>query len=301
MTDRKSSRTISFFLLALLYLASLPAVSAVAGGRPVDLAIEKLENEICRAFDLYDTGVLTDASPYQAKISKKFTTTFSKSTFETDLTRAFDLYEILLQEKGSVVIAQTTPRPAPVIAAASAVRSTPPPAVRKVKVEADDEISALMQAEQETRAADTGSQNNNFDTGGYDVYADYSGSHLTRLQQADKVAEYDMQNILAQRQAADAERLAKMQRAQEVQGQAMEWQAQLDKQASESARKAAEWEATHSFGAYATSFLGTIAQTAIGSFTGGLLTPIATVAANKVVGNWFGIDPGAVDKIQQAK
>jgi len=152
------------------------------------------------------------------------------------------------------------------------------------KVEADDGITALMRAERETQSAQPGSPDNNFTaTGGFDVYNNYSTSHVTKLQRADQMAELDMQNINAERQAVEAERLQKMQRDQELQGQAMEWQAQLDKQASDSARKAAEWEATHSFGAYATAFFGTVLQTTIGSFTGGLLTPVATTLANKAV------------------
>lgn len=164
------------------------------------------------------------------------------------------------------------------------------------KVETDDNITALMRAERETQSAQPGSPNNNFTaTGRFDVYNNYSMSHATKLQQADQMAELDMQNINVERQAAEAERLQKMQRDQELQGQAMEWQAALDKQASDSARKTAEWEATHSFGAYATAFLGTVLQTTIGSFTSGLITPVATTLANKAVVSLFDIDPADID------
>ena len=46
------------------------------------------------------------------------------------------------------------------------------------------------------------------------------------------------------------------------------------------------------------SFLATVAQTAVGSFTGGLLNPIATELANKAVDKWFNIDPGTADQYQ---
>ena len=299
MIDKQTTAIVCFFLLSFLYLTVVPGVSANIEGQSIDASIEKLESAISHASELYDSGALTNGSPYKVEISKNLTLTFSETTFETDLSLAFDQYEKLLNEKDTVITPQSTPEPTPAaVPTAAAVRPAPPPAARKV--EADDEITALMRAEQETQSAQPVSQNN-FSTGGFDVYNDYSLSHSAKLQQADQMAEYDMQNMLAERQAAEAERLSKMQRDQQLQGQAMEWQAQLDKQASESARKAAEWEAKHSFGAYATTFLATIAQTAIGSFTGGLLTPVATTLANKAVKGMFNIDAGAIDSYSKPK
>jgi hypothetical protein len=295
MTDKHTTAIICFFLLTALYLAVAPGVSANLQRQSIDTSIEKLESAISTASELYDSGALTDASPYKAEIAPNLTLSFSKTTFETDLSLAFDQYEILLTEKESVTSRQSPPQPGPPAAPVAAEIKTAAPAPAPSNAEPVDEITALMQAEQETGAAQPAGQNSNFDTGGFDVYNNYSASHSTTLQQADQMAEYDMQNLVAQRQAAEAERLSKMQRDQELQGQAMEWQAQLDKQASESARKAAEWEATHSFGAYATTFLATVAQTAIGSFTGGLLTPVATTLANKAVKSLFDIDAGAID------
>jgi len=282
------------FLLIVLYLTTASAVFANLEKQSINSSIKKLENGIVQASELYDTGKLPDAPPFQVRISSNITVSFSRTSFTTDLSLAFDHYKKLLIIKYTSVNQQANLQPP----ATAEARPSNPPA--KKNIEADDEITALMRAEQETVSAQPRSQSNNFNAAtGFDVYSNYQMSHAATLQQADQMAEFDMQNVLAERQAAETERLQKIQRDQEIQGQAMEWQSLLDKQASDSARKAAEWEATHSFGAYATSFLGTIAQTAIGSFTGGLLTPVATILANKTVKSLFNIDPKAIDTYNQ--
>ncbi len=255
---------------------------------------EKIEHAITSASERYDNGEINKGTPYRVEISDEITLSFSHEQFDADLSHAFDLYTDALEGKIKVTTrpAVKSAPPAPSVPPAS---STPPAPPKKAQRPADDPIGALMQAEQATNRAAGASSIPEMQ---FDVYEQFRSSHATRIQQQDMAAEADMAALVTQRQAAEEQRLQRLQQQQELQSQAMQWQAQLDKQASEAARKAAEWEAQHSFGAYATSFLATVAQTAVGSFTGGLLNPIATELANKAVDKWFNIDPGTVDQYQ---
>ncbi|MDX9896926.1 MAG: hypothetical protein RBS34_15865 [Desulfofustis sp.] len=253
---------------------------------------EKIEQAIAAASERYDNGEIVAGNPYQAVISDGISLRFSYEDFDADLSRAFDLYgEALagtLDQAGEAVA-----KPAQ-----QQAKQSPPPRQEQTKkntATANDPIAALMRAEKSTNKAMGVSS---IPQEHFDVYGQFRSSHSARIQQQDMAAEADMATLVAQRQAAEEQRVRQLQQQQELQSQAMQWQAQLDKQASDSARKAAEWEAQHSFGAYATSFLATVAQTAVGSFTGGLLNPIATELANKAVDKWFNIDPGTIDQYQ---
>lgn len=286
-------------IIGTILLLCLPAMECAASA-----VAEKIEQAITSASERYDSGEITEGAPYRVKITNDITLSFSYEQFDEDLSRAFDLYSDALA--GTIEISakpeaaaqpemtaktEVAAKPEPTVQTAP----PPPPAPKKKQPAADDPIGALMQAEKATNRAAGASS---IPPMQFDVYEQFRSSHATRIQQQDMAAEADMAMLVGQRQAAEEQRLQRLQQQQELQSQAMQWQAQLDKQASEAARKAAEWEAQHSFGAYATSFLATVAQTAIGSFTGGLLNPIATELANKAVDKWFNIDPGTVDQYQ---
>jgi hypothetical protein len=285
-------------IIGMTVLLCLPAMQSSASA-----VAEKIEQAITSASEHYDSGEIREGAPYRVEINDDITLIFSYEQFDADLSRAFDLYSAALE---GTIETSAKPKAAaqPEMKAKTEVAvkaeptvhtAPPPPAPKKKQPAADDPIGALMQAEKATnRAAGVSS----IPPMQFDVYEQFHSSHATRVQQQDMAAEADMAMLVGQRQAAEEQRLQRLQQQQELQSQAMQWQAQLDKQASEAARKAAEWEAQHSFGAYATSFLATVAQTAIGSFTGGLLNPIATELANKAVDKWFNIDPGTVDQYQ---
>ncbi|MBE0586055.1 MAG: hypothetical protein IH612_20120 [Desulfofustis sp.] len=282
-----------WFLKFTIMAAGLAIVLSAASTTGWAAALtEKIEQAIATASERYDSGEIVAGKPYQAVISDGISLRFSYEEFDADLSHAFDLYaEALAGTLGQAKQTAATP-------ARQVAQQSPPPRQEQVKKQAapaNDRIAALMQAEKSTNkkmVVSSVPQEN------FDVYGQFRASHSARIQQQDMAAEADMATVLSQRQAAEEQRVRQLQQQQELQSQAMQWQAQLDKQASESARKAAEWEAQHSFGAYATTFLATVAQTAVGSFTGGLLNPIATELANKAVDKWFNIDPGTIDQYQ---
>jgi hypothetical protein len=92
-----------------------------------------------------------------------------------------------------------------------------------------------------------------------------------------------MQAVIAERQAAAVEQQMREERRQQLQAEAMEWQAQLDQGAAESARAAAEWQREHSFGAYARRFLATTIQTGAGAFSATFFGGIGAQLADRAV------------------
>lgn len=233
--------------------------------------INKVEKTIISASALHDEGGIEPGRPLVTEIAPQVRLTFSKENFDSDLKKAFNVYDGLLLHRAELV-----------------KRTKEEKKKARRPKSAGGDIAALMRAEKKTKshAPDTGVAPNT----DYSVYEDYKQTHQARTQMEDQAAEADMRAVIAERQAAETELAQKKDRKRALQEQAMRWQAELDKQAAGSARAAAEWERQHSFGAYARRFLGSVVQTAVGSFTGAFLTPIATNLANQAVGQMF---PGA--------
>lgn len=233
--------------------------------------INKVEKTIISASALHDEDRIEPGRPLVAEISPQVRLRFSRENFDSDLKKAFNVYDGLLLHRAELVKrAKEENKKA-----------------RRPKSPGDD-IEALMRAEKKTQKHAPGP--GVVPDADYNVYKDYSQTHQERVQMEDQAAEADMRAVIAERQAAETELAQKKERKRALQEQAMRWQAELDKQAAGSARAAAEWERQHSFGAYARRFLGSVVQTAVGSFTGAFLTPIATNLANQAVGQMF---PGA--------
>ncbi len=249
-------------LFILMLFATIITCGQAFSSTALDGVIAKLEKAIIIASDMHDSGGLEAGEPYVASITPTVKIAFSKENFDADLEKAMKVYDGLLVKRKSM--SQQTRK--------------------KTKSRADRRINALMTAEQKTASVEPPIASAPAD---YNVYEDYTQTHKDRTLRENQAAEADMRSVLNERQAAEAELVQRKQRKQAVQEQAMRWQAELDKQASASARVAAEWERQHSFGAYARRFLGSVVQTAVGSFTTALLTPIATNLANDAVGQMF--------------
>lgn len=248
----------TWLFILTLFVATITCGQAFSS-TALDGVIAKLEKAIITASDMHDSGGLEAGTPYVATITPTVKIAFSKENFDADLEKAMKVYDGLLMKRKSM-------------------------SQQKTKSPADRRISALMTAEQKTASVEPPVAGAPAD---YNVYEDYTQTHKDRTLRENQAAEADMRSVLNERQAAEAELVQKKQRKQAVQEQAMRWQAELDKQASASARVAAEWNRQHSFGAYARRFLGSVVQTAVGSFTTALLTPIATNLANNAVGQMF--------------
>jgi hypothetical protein len=274
----KKGRSIVAIILSILLTGAPGAFSAKGPSTDLNAVIERVEKAITHAADLYETGKIKPGKPYVKEIASGVSLSFSQETFEKDLARAFDVYHGLLSNNNKIQTAKN---------------KTAEGQLSGSKKSEEDRIGAMMRAEKKT--ASLAPKTKPQISVEYDIYTDYRKTHLERMQQEDQSAEADRKSILAERRAAETELVQKRNRKAALQNQSMKWQSQLDKQASASARKAAEWQKKHSFGAFARTFLATVVQTAVGSFTGGLLTPIATELSNQAVKNWFGIDPDDLD------
>jgi len=251
----------------------------------LDQIIDRIQKAILHATEMKKAGKLHPGHPYVVQITPKDKLSFSAERFDADLQTAFGVHDKLVRYRHKLAGHhkaaghQKHHNAAAHRKASHRSRATPPP------VPSDDPIAAMRYAEKQTAAASP--QNKGHVAVNYDVYQDYRKAHANKLLQQDKAAEADMAAVLAERRQAENELIQMRQRRQQLQAQATKWQAELDKQASQSAKAAAQWEQEHSFGAYATRFLGTVLQTAIGSFSTAFLTPVATSLANRAVSSLF--------------
>lgn len=268
-----------------LVMPARPASALEKGADPrvarLDRLIARIQGAILRAQELHAAGKLKPGHPYTPAITSKVRLLFRAERFDADLATALRVHDQLVRNRHKMA---RPPDRKPAPPAAAAVKKSHPPAAMP-EVVPEDPIAAMRQAEKKIAAASAPppvpAQAK------YDVYQDYRQAHADSLRLRDQAAEADMAVVLEQRKQAEAERVQRMQRRQELQEQATKWQAELDKQASQSAQAAAQWEKEHSFGAYAARFLGTVVQTAVGSFTTALLSPVAVNLANKTVNALF--------------
>ncbi len=247
----------------------------------LDRIIGHIQEVILHATGLYKSGKLKPGHPFVAKITPKVQLAFHAQRFTADLKTAFNVHDRLVLYRRKMAGVQN--------GHARHAAAHPKKNRRQVAAvdapEPADDISAMRQAEKQTAAAAPRSHAQL--PLNYDIYQDYRKAHAGRLRQQDRAAEADMAAVLNERKAAEAAQLQMRRRKQQLQAQATKWQAELDRQASQSAKAAAKWESEHSFGAYATRFLGTVLQTAVGSFSTAFLTPVATGLANRAVKSLF--------------
>ncbi len=251
----------------------------------LDRIIDHIQKAILHATQMKKAGKIHPGRPYVVQVTPKVRLSFRAQRFDADLQTAFDVHDKLLRYRHKLSgnhklaghpkhrKAAEHKRPG----RKGAVSHAPPPS--------DDPIAAMRYAENQTAAASP--QQQAHVAVNYDVYQDYRKVHASKLRQQDKAAEADMAAVLSERRQAENELIQMRQRKQQLQAQATKWQAELDKQASQSAKAAAQWEQEHSFGAYASRFLGTVLQTAIGSFSTAFLTPVAVGLANRAVNSLF--------------
>lgn len=276
-------------ILACCCFLTVPAgVSGAVDSRvaQLDQIIDRTEKAILHATELRNAGKLRPGRPYVVKIAPKVKLSFSAERFKSDLQTALDVHDKLVRyrhklsggHKPAVHKKHHTAPPAHRENDRHRVAKAPPSP-------SDDPIAAMRYAEKKSAAASPPPRAHA--PVNYDVYQDYRKAHANSLLQQDRAAEADIAAVLAERRQAETELIQVRQRKQQLQAQATKWQAELDKQASQSAKAAAQWEQEHSFGAYARRFLGTVLQTAIGSFSTAFLTPVAVNLANRAVGSLF--------------
>jgi len=267
---------IFFCCLATLNPYVVTARAADTRIAQLDRIIGHIQKVILRATNLYKTGKLKPGHPFVAKITPKVQLVFHAKRFTADLKTAFDVHDQLVLYRRKMAGLQN---------GHARHAAAHPKKARRHAAAPDDAISAMRQAEKQTAAASPRSHAQV--PLNYDIYQDYRKAHADRLSQQDRAAEADMAAVLAERKSAETEKIQMHQRKQQLQAQANKWQAELDQQASQSAEAVAKWKSEHSFGAYATRFLGTVLQTAVGSFSTAFLTPVATNLSNKAVKSLF--------------
>lgn len=249
-------------LLALSALAGLLPDRAAAVARE-DL-IETVESAITEASDLYDAGQITPGEPFVVALSPKVKLSFAAETFDDDIDSAFSVLEKLMS---------AAPSPSP-----------PAPGERKGKPAPTDRISSLRAAEGPAAGPAIPPENMPMD---YDVFLDYGETHRAKQEAEDMAAEADMQSVLEERRAASEELRMRNERKRELQAQATQWQAELDRQAAESAKVQAAFIAENSFGAYTRRILGTVLETGVGAFGSAFLGGIGSNLADAAVKSIF--------------
>lgn len=255
----------SFSLLFLL----LPAEAALGISDPG--LTGRIETAITEAADLFEQGKILKGRPHVVDVAPGVQLTFSQETFERDMETAFLILEMAMTRRSKD--ASKSPADAP--------RSGMAPEQPR------DRMSALMSAERETSKTPRGDAQIPAE---YSMHKNYQQMRQARTQAEEKEIEAERQIVLAERAAAAQNLQRKREREAALQTQAAKWQDEMDRQAKVSAQAAAQWEAEHSFGAYAKRFLGVVVQTSVGAFTGAFLGTVATNLADKAVKKFF---PGA--------
>jgi len=268
--------------LCLGVCMALPVNASKNDGGNGSLSItEKVEKTITRASDMFEQGKMIKGHPYIARISPRLTLTFAAESFDADLEKAFKVLDVLMTQAREKSRVKNNP---PGKTGKISPTSSPKPDIRK-KAPPRDRISALMQAENQhpkqrkLTAREVPVQ--------FSTFKNYNALHQGRAIAEDRAAEADMQAVNQERQMAEEELRQRRARKQQIQVQAMKWQNQLDKEAAESARKTAAYEAEHSFGSYVKRFFTTVLQTAVGSFTGAFVGNIGSHLADKAVSSLF--------------
>ncbi|MEK6815703.1 MAG: hypothetical protein AABY65_13320 [Nitrospirota bacterium] len=256
----------SFSLLFLL----LPAEAALGISDPG--LTGRIETAITEAADLFEQGKILKGRPHVVDVAPGVQLTFSQETFERDMETAFLILEMAMTRRSKDASKSLAGAPR-----SGATAEQP-----------RDRMSALIAAERQTAAKSR--QSDGQIPADYSMHKNYQQMRQARTQSEEKEIEAERQIVLAERAAAAQNLQRRREREAQLQAQSAKWQDELDRQAKVSAQAAAQWEAEHSFGAYAKRFLGVVVQTSVGAFTGAFLGTVATNLADKAVKKLF---PGA--------
>jgi len=274
MINRNPILMRGILIVTIVFLFTPTVFSKKAPETKIDTVIAKLEKAITKASDLYDSGKIQQGQPYIAAIAPNIKITFSKENFDTDLKKAFGVYDKLIVYRKKMKSSKKSSTPSP----RSAPRKNTP----------DDRIAALMREEKKMIEPSPQSREKTATQySKYSVYKTYQQGHQAKAQQEDQAAEADIKTVIAERRAAETALQQRIKHKQELQAQAAKWQGELDKQASASSSAATKWQTEHSFGAYTKRFFYSVLQTAVGSFGSAFLGTVATHYANKAVIKMF--------------
>ncbi len=235
----------------------------------LDKSITRCEKVITYATEIFEKGKITKGEPIAVKITPMLTIRISKENFENDMEKLWAIYYRLVAERKELMAAK---------------KPTAEKVVKKV-VKKKSRLDAMREEEEKTTAFSPEPKGKAPIE--YDLYQDYQTSRQERISSENQAAEADIRAVISERQTVQREERQRLSRKGQLQAQASMWQSELDKQASGSARVAAAWDEEHSVGGYARRFLGTVIQTTVGSFTGGLFGTVGSNAANKAVNQLF--------------
>jgi hypothetical protein len=236
-----------------------------AAEHDVEQVITSVQTAVGKAAYMHETGTL--GSGFTHQVSTQVTLQFSEAEFDTDLRRAFAVMDKLTE-----------------IQVSQAAEASQQPAPRQLT-----RMEQLMQAESQTNRYMPPAQVYVTD---FDIMSAYRGTREARLAARDQAADADAQMIIAERQMAEQELVLRKQREQALTDQASAWQAEMDRQAVESATAMKEWKAQNGFGAHVRRIFTGVISTGLGAFTGGLSTVVANDLAGKAINGLFGDKAG---------
>lgn len=246
-------------------LFALAGSLANAVEHDVEQVITSVQTAVGKAAYMHETGTL--GSGFEHQVSDQVTLQFSEAAFDTDLRRAFAVMDKLTE----IQVSQ---------AAAVSQQAAPRQLTR---------MEQLMQAESQTNSYMPPAQIYVTD---FDIMSAYRGTRESRLAARDQSADADAQMVIAERQAAEQELVLRKQREQALTDQASAWQAEMDRQAVESATAMKEWKAQNGFGAHVRRIFTGVLSSGIGAFTGGLTSVVANDLAGKAINGLFGKNSG---------
>ncbi|VAX22450.1 hypothetical protein MNBD_NITROSPINAE02-371 [hydrothermal vent metagenome] len=257
-------------LVATLVIVCTPSTSgANVSVSELEKAITRCEKVITRATEMYEQGKIAKGKPIKFRITPTLSMKVSRENFTQDVDKIWDVYYKLVTARKRMASPQKVSQPR----------------VVKKKKRSVSRIEAMRREEEKSAALSPDPVASG--PVDFDIYQDYQASRQQRISAESQAAEADIRSVIAERQAADIQEQQRMSRKGQLQAQASMWQAELDKQASGSAKAAAAWNAERSAGGYARRFFGTVIQTTVGAFTGGLFGTLGYNAANKAVDQLF--------------
>ncbi len=260
-------------LLALVTILMVVCTPSTSGANvtvsDLQKAISTCEKVITRATEMYEQGKITKGNPVKFRITPTLSMEVSQENFKTDMDKIWDVYSKLVTARKQMIASQKASGP-------KVVKKKKRPVSRIEAMRREEKKSAALSPDPVASGPVD-----------YDIYQDYQASRQQRISAESQTAEADIRSVIAERQAADIEEQQRMSRKGQLQAQASMWQAELDKQATGSAKAAALWNAEHSAGGYARRFFGTLIQTTVGAFSGGLFGTLGYNAANKAVDQLF--------------
>lgn len=243
-------------MLLIVFMHFTSNVSASTKDHELETLIRGIYEGVGIAAYKYEQGNLSDGM-YMHKLTEKVSLSFSSSSYDKDISRAFALISSL-QKKHIKTKAQN----------------------KISKPKALSRMERLMQAE---RTISRNAPQANYFITDYDVMNAFKETRKKRIAAKNFSADGDIQAVISERQVAEQELINKKERQAVLQEQASAWQAQLDQQAVEQASVMREWKKQNGFGAHVRRIFTGALGAGISSFTGGLTSAISNDLANKAI------------------